>query len=62
MKMKLSIFVYITEQYIQGINKNHQECGSNFKHQSDRQEIFLLYMYQTWQGMLYISVILHTTK
>ena len=44
-------FVYIREQYLQGLNINHQECESNFKHQSDGQEMFFIYIYihQTWQ-------------
>jgi len=44
MKLYFSVILYIREQYTQGINNDHQECESNFKHKNDGQETFLLYM------------------
>ena len=40
----ISLFVFITKQYTQRINKNHEEYESDFKHKNDGQETFVLYM------------------
>jgi hypothetical protein len=59
MKMKLSIFlpVYLHKRTTHTrINKNHQECESNFKHQCDGQETFLLYIYTKYGKRHYMLV------
>ena len=38
-------FVHVRELYLQGPSIKHQECESNFKHQSDGQKMFVKYIY-----------------